>query len=177
MKRKHGAFCLLLLIMTSCAAARTRRDPLNDKETDELREAAQEPDKRFKLYIEYTQKRLVAVEDLRSPSSAAADRGEKIHDALEDFDALVQEISDNVDNYSREKQDFRKPLQKLIEADTDWQNRLQQFRDGIAKDPELSKVSRDFYFVLEGAVDDVKSLGENARDTLTEQAEAKSKKK
>src|SRR5579864_343718 len=101
MKRRITLFSLALLALCSNSAARARRDPLNDKEIDELREVAQEPDKRFKLYITYTQERLVAVEDLRSPSAAAADRSQKIHDALEDFDALVQEIGDNIDSYSQ----------------------------------------------------------------------------
>lgn len=177
MNRWLTLLSLLLFILGVHAAARTHRDPLNDNETDDLREAAQEPDKRFKLYVAYTQKRLVAVEELRPPSAQGADPGEKIHDALEDFDSLVQEISDNIDDYSRQKQDLRKPLQQLILVESDWQGRLQQFKADVAKDPELDKESRDFYFILDGALDDLKSLGENARDTLTEQNEAKSKKK
>lgn len=177
MKRWLTLLFLSLLVFSWFAGARARRDPLNDKEVDELREVAQDPDKRLKLYVEYTQKRLVAVEELRSPTADSADRGAKIHDAIEDFNSLVQEISDNLDAYSQQKQDFRKALDRVIQAQADWQNRLQRFKDGVAQDPGLSKKSRDFYFALDGAIDDLRALGEDARETLAQQNQAKSKKK
>ena len=177
MGRFLAAVSLVMVGITVLAAARVRRDPLNAKETDELREAAQEPENRFKLYIKFAQERLVAAEDLRSPSTPPTDRGQRIHDALEDFANLVDEINDNVDSYSRQKQDLRKPLQLLIQADTGWQERLRQFREGVVKDPELGKDSRDFFFVLDGAVDAANELGQNARVTLEEQVASHSKKK
>jgi len=177
MWRFVAAIALVVLGSTAFAAARTRRDPLNAKETDELREAAQDPENRFKLYIKFAQERLVAAEDLRSPTTPPTDRGQRIHDALEDFSNLVDEISDNVDNYSRQHQDLRKQLPLLIQADTGWQERLRQFKGAVAKDPELNKDARDFYFVLDGAVDAANELGQNARETLEEQIASRSKKK
>jgi len=177
MRRFLAAVSLLIVSASVVSAARTRRDPLNAKEIDELREAAQEPENRFKLYIKFAQERLVAAEGLRSPSTPPADRGQRIHDALEDFANLVDEINDNVDSYSRQKQDLRKPLQLLIQADTGWQERLRQFKEGVAKDPELEKNSRDFFFVLDGAVDAANELGQNARETLEEQVASRNKKK
>ena len=175
-RRVLASLSLLVLCIATFSAARTRRDPLNAKETDELREAAQDPQNRFKLYIKFTQERLVAVEDLRSPVNPPPDRGQRIHDALEDFASLIDEINDNVDSYDHQHQDLRKSLPLLIQADTGWQERLRQFKEGVVKDPELSKDSRDFFFVLDGAVDAVNSLGENARETLQEQIAAKNKK-
>lgn len=177
MWRVLAALSLVVVTVSAVSAQRTRRDPLNSKEIDELREAAQDPENRFKLYIKFAQERLVAAEDLRSPSTPPSDRGQRIHDALEDFANLVDEINDNVDSFSRQKQDLRKPLQLLIQADTGWQERLRQFKEGVVKDPELGKDSRDFFFVLDGAVDAANELGQNARETLEEQVASRNKKK
>ena len=89
---------LVLLLLTVVASAR-KRDPLTDAETDQLREAAMEPYKRLKLYIKFAEARLIAIDQMRSDPRLADGRGQHIHDLLEDFTAILDEINDNLDQY------------------------------------------------------------------------------
>ena len=81
---------VFILVAAACLAAtsfagKLRRDPLTPDETDQLREQAQEPVKRLRLYIKFAGARIMAIEQLRSDPKLAAGRGQKIHDLLEDF--------------------------------------------------------------------------------------------
>ena len=166
-----------LLAVVSLAAASRRHDPLTEKEVDEIREAAQDADQRFKLYIKFTQARFLALEQVRVDPNLATGRGERLHDLLEDIATLVGEINDNVDAYSRQNADLRKPLGLLIPAVSDWQLRLRTLKEATSSDPQMQRESKDFYFSLDNAIDAVNSLAENARDTLSEQNEAHAKKR
>jgi len=146
-----------------------RRDPLTAPETDELREVAQEPVKRLKLYVKYGQARMTAIEQLRSDPKLAEDRGRQIHDLLEDFTNIVDELDDNVDMYHERGSDLRKPLKEVIEADSDWQLRLRTLKEAPASDPNAAKEAREYYFVLESSIDSVNESADNARKILAEQ--------
>ena len=62
---------LLLALAVPLAAQVTKRDPLTDAESDQLREVAMEPDKRLKLIIKFAQARLVR----RAAAEVGVDRG------------------------------------------------------------------------------------------------------
>ena len=161
-------------------AGKVRRDPLNDAETDQLREQALEPPKRLKLYITFAGARMAAIEQMRTDPKLVADRARQVHDLLEDFTNIVDEIDANVDMYHERGSDLRKPLKELIEADSDWQLRLRTLKEAPVSDPAAAKEARQYYFALESAIDSVDSSGENARQVLEEQnktfAEKKKKK-
>src|SRR6476620_12601257 len=89
----------VLLLLLSVAAAAKRRDPLTEAEADQLRQVAMEPYNRIKLMIKFTEARLVAIDQVRVDPKLAAGRGKQIHDLLEDFTSLVDEINDNLDQY------------------------------------------------------------------------------
>lgn len=173
---------LLLTLVASLAAAypggKGRRDPLTSDEIDQVREQAQEPVNRLRLYIKFAKARMVAIEQLRSDPKLAADRGQKIHDLLEDFGNIVDEIDDNMDNYSTRGADIRKPLKELIEAEADWQLRLRTLKDAGTKDPQAAREARDYSFTLDSALDSVNDSADSARKTLEEQnTSLKAKKK
>src|SRR5262249_27022968 len=88
--------CLLLAVFCATAVARAqhRRDPLTETEVDQLRETAQEGDKRIKLMVKFAKSRMLAIDQLRSDPKLAENRGQHIHDLLEDFMNLVDEIDD-----------------------------------------------------------------------------------
>src|SRR5205085_6392933 len=104
-KKLLSVFCLVVLFC-SLARAQHKRDPLTEPEVDQLRETAQEPDKRLKLMVKFARARMLAIDQLRSDPKLAQGRGEKIHELLEDFMNLVDEIDDNVDNYSGKQSDI-----------------------------------------------------------------------
>ena len=170
-----GGFAALLLL--NLAAGQRRRDPLTDQETDQLREAAQNPEQRFKLYTRFIDARFLAIQQLQVDPKMEAERGMRIHDLLDDLNGLIGEVEDNVDDYDKQGQDLRKPLKPLVEAVTGWQLKLRTLKDASLKDPEAQKESKDYYFTLDTAIDTVNGLADDARDTLAEEQQRAAAKK
>ena len=163
------AFLLLLLALP--AAAR-KRDPLTEAEADQLREVAMEPYKRIKLMIKFTEARLVAIDQIRVDPKQAAGRGKQIHDLLEDFTSLMDEINDNLDQYEGRPLDkdtvkqYHKGLKELIEADERFDLRLRTLQSAAESDPITRKEAPDFRFVLQDARDSLKSNADMAREYM-----------
>ncbi len=186
MRFKHliPALGLLLLTAAPLAAQLGGREPLNEKEIDELRETAQEPEKRLKLMVDFARARLNAIEQLRGDPRFAAGRGPKVHDLLEDFTKLVDEIGDNVDDYADRKEDLRKALKPVIEGDTEFQLKLRTLKEqGPGAGAKPGTEVGDYNFALQNAIEAVNLGLDDARQLLTEQeaafkdAKEKSKKK
>lgn len=169
---------LFLLALTMAAPAWARRDPLNNLEIDQLREAAQEPNDRIPLIVKFARARLQSLEQVRAdPKLAAADRSDQIHDLLQDFTSIYDELGDNLDMYQDQKADFRKAMHVVIEGDAEFQNRLKAFNQAVSADPAKYGV-RDYQFVLQNAIDAVNNGASDHRQILQEQNElAKSRKK
>jgi hypothetical protein len=155
------------------ATAQTRdRDPLNDKEIDEMRDTADFPDKRLELMIKFAHARMAQIDQLRVDVKAAKNRPQQIHDLLQDFTTLVDEVDDNIEMYASHKTDMRKGLKLMLEADSEWQLKLRALKEQSPPE-ELEQ----FSFVLSNAADAVKDSAASARETLQEQVElAKDKK-
>jgi hypothetical protein len=152
------------------------RDPLTDKETDQLRESAIEPEKRLKLYVEFTRARMTAIDQLRSDPKLAKDRGKRMHDLLEDIATLVDEIDDNVENYDERSADLRKPLKELVQMDSEFQLKLRELK-AAADDPKNASEASDYSFALQDAIDSVNTSAESSRKLLEEQNVKFAKKK
>jgi len=169
---------LTLLVSVPLWTQVRERDPLNDKEVDQLREAAMEPEKRLKLMVDFTHARMTSLEQLRADPKAGKDRGKKMHDLLEDIADLVDEIDDNVDDYNERSADLRKPLKDIIQMESDFQGKLRELSTA-AQDPKNADAS-DYTFALQDATDSVNKSAESSRKLLDEQnvkfANAKKKK-
>jgi len=152
------------------------RDPLNDKEVDQLRETAIEPDKRLKLMVEFTKARMLAIDQLRSDPKLAKDRGKRIHDLLEDLGTLVDEIDDNVDDYNQREADLRKPLKEIVLMDTEFQAKLREIKNA-EQDPKNIDEASDYKFALDDAVESVDQSATTTRKLLEEQNVKFAKKK
>jgi len=151
------------------------RDPLNEVETDQLREVAQEPYRRLKLMIKFTTERLDTVEAAQK-DERAKDRGQRMHDSLQDFRELVDELDDNIDDFVDKQMDLRKPLSEVISAETGFESRLQAIKEH-AEDPKLADEYKLYSFVLQDATEAVNLSLEDAKKTLGEQNDNLSKKK
>ena len=165
----------LLIGLPLCSQVRDR-DPLTEKEVDQLRETAIEPEKRLKLMVDFTKARMVAIEQLRSDPKMAKDRGQKIHDLLEDIAGLVDEVDDNVENYNERSADLRKPLKQVVEMDSDFQAKLRGLKVA-AEDPKNVDEAADYKFALEDAIDSVNRSADSTRKLLEEQNVKFAKKK
>jgi hypothetical protein len=169
---KIAAKISFLLLLLSVAAAARRRDPLTEAETDQLRQVAMEPYKRINLMIKFTEARLTSIDQVRLDPKHSADRGKQIHDLLEDFTSLMDEINDNLDQYEARNLDkdmvkqYHKGLKELIEADGRFGTRLQALKTASETDPVTKKEAPDFRFVLQDAMDSLKSNADMAREYI-----------
>ncbi len=141
-----------------------KRDPLTENESDQIAELAQEPDKRIKLLLKFTQARLTTIEQIQGDPRMAAGRGKQIHDLLEDFTSLIDELDDNIDDYTDRKADIRKALKEVIESNTNFQLKLRTLKEQKAPAKEFS----EYNFVLQNATEAVNSSLDNARQALDE---------
>lgn len=173
MKRPAQLLCFLawMAVLALPAASAPRRDPLTEAETDQLREAALEPQLKLKLLTKFADHRLESAEALRADPQAGSDRAQRIHDLLEDFGSLVEEISNNVDSYANRNEDLRKPLARIIKASNDFAARLRDFKAAASATPAAAKESKAYRFILEDAIDSVEDGLQSAQQLLEEQKE------
>jgi hypothetical protein len=164
------------LALLSLPAAAGRRDPLSDSEVDQMREVATQGDKRLRLLLTFAKSRMLAIYQIRGDSKFMEGRGARVHDLLEDFTTLLNELDRNVDAYAGQKQDVRKQLKEIIEANADFQLKLRGLKEAAAQ-PENAEEAKDWKFVLEDATDAVNENGDNARQTLDEQEQLAKEKK
>ena len=179
---KTAAKILLLVLLVSLVANARRRDPLTEAEADQLREVAMEPYQRIKLLIKFTEARLTAIDELRADPKQANGRGKQIHDLLEDFSSIMDEINDNLDQYEARAMDkdttkqYHKGLKELLEADERFDLRLKALQSAAETDPQTKKEFPDFRFVLQDAQDSLKSNADAARDYMKPEPGEKKKK-
>ena len=184
MRQRNIALAVVLTILAAAPLAGQigGREPLNEKEIDELREVAQEPEKRLKLMVQFARARLATIDQLRGDPRFAADRGQRVHDLLEDFTKLVDEMGDNIDDYADRKEDLRKALKAVIEGDTEFQLKLRTLKEqGPGAGAKAASETGDYSFALQSAIDAVNASVDDSRKLLQEQElafkEAKKKKK
>lgn len=165
---------LLLLPLLPRAAAQRTPDPLNNAEIDELRDTKDEPDKRLKLFVKFAQARLASIDEVLADSKIpAADKPDKIHDLLQDFLSIYDELGDNLDMYIGRKSDLRKPLRDVVQGDSDFRARLRRLKDAT-RDPAAEK---QYGFVLDNAIDAVNSGADEHRQMLVQQQSGSHKQK
>jgi hypothetical protein len=163
----------LLLILSSGAVGQRHRDPLTQAEVDQIRDASWEPRERLKLYVDFARSRLVKLEQMRADPKAK-DRPKQTHDMLDDFLLLYDELNDNVDTYIDRKDDIRKPLRIVVEADTEFQAKLLALKD--AADVTAAESSQ-YEFVLTNALEVVDTSTEEHKKLLADQEDAAKHKK
>jgi hypothetical protein len=171
---------LLAVSLLSSAWAQRRRDPLNPIEADQLRDAAQDPAERLKLYILFARTRLTTLEQMRADpkitdrAQQTHDRAQQTHDRLQDFLDVYDELNDNVDTFVERKSDLRKPLKGVIEADTEFQAKLRALKGSADTNKEETK---QYDFLLSNVLDTIDSSVKDHRQLLSEQEEAAKHKK
>jgi hypothetical protein len=158
------AFALASLSVT----AQKHRDPLTQPEIDQIRDVSWEPRERLRLYVDFSRVRLVKMEQMRSDPKTK-DRAQQTHDLLDDFQLLYDELNDNIDTYVDRRDDIRKPLKLIIEADNEFQAKLRALKDAAGVKPEEAST---YEFVLNNAIESVDTSVEDHRKRLEDQEEA-----
>lgn len=152
--------------------AQRKHDPLNDKEIDDLRETAQEPEKRMKLYVGYAKARMEMIQHMRTDPKLMGEHGEEMRSVLEDLATLVDETDDNLDQFNGRSQDLRKPLKLIVEMDSEFQLKLTEL-----KRTSTQEQLRNYGFALESALDSVNESADSARAMLADQVAKRGKAK
>lgn len=164
---------LLLVFAALGASAQRRRDPLTDTEIQQIRDASWEPRERLTLYVQFARARLVKLEQMRSDPKTK-DRAAQTHALLDDFQLLYDELNDNIDTYVDRKDDIRKPLKVIIEADAEFQAKLRALKDAA----DVSAAEANAYsFVLTNVLDTVDTSVDDHKKLLADQEDAARHKK
>jgi hypothetical protein len=171
--RGRLAWLVLAISLLSTAWAQRRHDPLNPIEADQLRDAAQDPTERLKLYIQFARTRLTALEQMRADPKVT-DRAQQTRDGLQNFLDVYDEMNDNLDTFVDRKADLRKPLKAVIEADTEFQAKLRALKSSA--DASKDEV-KQYDFLLTSVLDTVDGSVQDHRTLLNEQEEAAKHKK
>jgi hypothetical protein len=164
---------IVLLVGVTTLRAQHRRDPLTQTEIDQVRDTSWEPKLRLPLYIQFARARLVKLEEARTDPKTK-DRARQTHDLLDDFQLLYDELNDNIDTYVDRKDDIRKPLKAVIEADTEFQSKLRAVKDAAGV---TSQEAAQYEFVLNNAIETVDNATEDHRKLLADQEEQAKHKK
>ena len=151
MKTLRRCACVGLLALTAAATgtAQRHRDPFTQPEIDQIRDAS-------------------AGEQMRNDPKTK-DRAQQTHDKLDDFLLIYDELNDNIDTYVDRKNDIRKPLKRIIDADTEFQAKLRALKD--AADVPAEEV-KQYEFALTNTLDTIDSSADDHRKLLAEQEEA-----
>jgi hypothetical protein len=161
--------CLgLLLLIAAAAPAQRHRDPFTQSEVDQIRDTSWEPQQRLALYVKFARARLVAMDQMRNDPKTI-DRPRQTHDKLDEFLLIYDELNDNIETYIDRKDDIRKPLKAIIEADVDFKGRLRTLKE--AADVPAEEASQ-YEFTLTNTLDTVTTSLQDHRKLLVEQEEA-----
>jgi len=119
--KTYGLFMLAALLCVSApmAAAQSKDDALSQKEVEELRDAAFVPADRIETYEKILDTRERMIEQLLAKPRHVT-FGEDIHDAMDQFGAIADELNDNLEELNAQHRDLRKVLPKLVKATERW---------------------------------------------------------
>ena len=133
----HPAFLRpLLLIVTLLLTTPLHAQPnsiptLSDAEVEQVREARYYPDRCILLFIKFLDLRVQELQDLYAHPRRPG-REQDTHDLIEQFTAIADELSDNLDDYAPRHADLRKVLPKVLDADDRWASALRTLPDNDA---------------------------------------------
>jgi len=160
-----------------------RHDPLTSDEIDQLREVALDPESRLKLFADFARLRFTAIETARIPKKPdAAKPGapqrdaanpRSLHDLMEDFLAVYDELDENISMYEDRQADLRKAMKVVLLADNEFHARLEGLQHNLTPEERT-----DCDFVLSSIVEAVTTGTAEHKKLLEEQETSfKNKKK
>jgi chromosome segregation ATPase len=104
---------------------------MSEAEVESLRESAYVPIDRIRAYEKILDTRAHRIDELLK-SRPHPGRALDLHDAIDQFAGIVDELNDNLDEYDRQHRDVRKALTRLLTATQRWSATLQSPPDDEA---------------------------------------------
>jgi exonuclease VII large subunit len=148
---------LLLAAMSVPLAAQSTQDPLTNDQAEQVRDTGDKPIERVKLYMKFIEERTAEIHKLATDPRAQSPNS-RLHNLMEEFTRLADELQDNLETYSEEHADMRKTLKELVDHTAKWKTSLQE-----------PKASADYDFARKTALDTADSTTELAQKMLDEQ--------
>jgi hypothetical protein len=159
----------LLLLAISPAFAQSKKDPLTDQQIEDVREAGDQPLQRIKLFVGYVDDRAKGIHTLNT-DPIAQNKSLRLHNLMEEFTRLSDELQDNMDNFDQQHADLRKVLKEIVDKTGEWGT--------ILNEP---KPNSQYDFSRKTAIDANQSAHETATQMLADEikyfAEQKKKEK
>ena len=93
---------------------------LSQREVDTLRDTAFTPSERIVAFEQFLNDREKQLQQFTARRHSHTDYGGDMHDVLDQFGQIVDELNDNLDEYSRAHRDVRKVLPKLEQLTEHW---------------------------------------------------------
>ena len=107
------------------AASQIHEKPsaLSDAEVERLRDSADKPTERLLVFVDMLNQRADRIDTLASGTRHAG-REEDLHEIMEQITSILDDLSDNLDDWDKRHRDLRKPLPKLLAATERWATAL-----------------------------------------------------
>ena len=160
---------VLMLLAAVPAFAQSKKDPLTDQQIEDVREAGDQPLQRIKLFVGYVDERAKGIHTINA-DPIAQNKGVRLHNLMEEFTRLSDELQDNMDNFDQQHADLRKVLKEIVDKTGEWGT--------ILNEP---KPSPQYDFSRKTAIDANQSAHETAVQMLADEikyfAELKKKEK
>ncbi len=144
----------------SAPAQQQNKDPLTDDQVEQVRDAADRPAERVKLYTKFIEQRTSEIHKQATSRLPSQHPEVELHNLLQEFTRLADELQDNLDSYADEHADMRKPLKELIEHSSKW--------PAVLNEPQASS---QYDFARKTALDAAISTNDLAKKLLKEQEE------
>jgi hypothetical protein len=110
---------VLMLLAAVPAFAQSKKDPLTDQQIEDVREAGDQPLQRIKLFVGYVDERAKGIHTLNS-DPIAQNKNVRLHNLMEEFTRLSDDLQDNMDNFDQQHADLRKELKEIVDKTGEW---------------------------------------------------------
>ena len=132
MGRGINALCLCLVLLGASGAqplhAQKEEPALSDGEVEKLRESASDAPARVLVFVEFLNRRADRIDKLNTGKRLPG-REEDTHAYIEEMSSILDDLEDNLEDYSKRHWDVRKVLPKLISATERWNTTLNSAPD------------------------------------------------
>lgn len=157
--RVCAAIFVFLLLAPPSHSQKEKRDPLSERQIEEIRQAGDEPAKRVAIYTRILDEHAGTIKALTA-RARSDQRARRLDGELQDLTVLLDELGTNLDLYSDRKADIRKSLKPLSEASQRWLGLLH----GLAGEPGFDLSRKE-------AIESAEELADEATRLAKEQNE------
>jgi ABC-type transporter Mla subunit MlaD len=154
-----------MVLATLPAFAQSRKDPLTEQQIEAVREAGDQPLERIKLFVGYIDDRAKEIHSINA-DPIAQNKNLRIHNQMDEFTRLSDDLQDNMDQFDQQHADLRKELKEIIAKTDEWAKVLNE-----------PKPSAQYDFVRKTAIDSNQTAHETATQMLADEEKYIAEKK